>query len=105
MTSSVVRMLEMRSIDVEAKEGVYGRTCLMMAVIFGHLEICRILIDKGAKLEAKDMSGRTPLHLAAIHGHVKIFRLLCDCGADVEARDIWGRKPLYFAAGVAPSLS
>jgi hypothetical protein len=29
MTSSVVRMLETRSIDVEAKAGVYGDTCLI----------------------------------------------------------------------------
>jgi hypothetical protein len=100
MTSSVVRMLGMRSIDVEAKDGVYKRTCLHIASDNGHLAICRLLIDKGAQVEAKDRDGygRTPLHWAAWKGHVEIVRLLCDRGADAEARDIDGWKPLHFAA-------
>ena len=98
MTSSVVRMLEMRSIDVEAKGGVNGWTCLMTAAYNGHLAICRLLIDKGAQLEAKDMHGCTPLHLAACQGHVKIVRLLYDRGADFEARSNGGSRPLHWAA-------
>ena len=99
MTSSVVRMLEMRSIDVEAKEvGEDGWTCLHAAAYNGHLAICRLLLDKGAQLEAKDSGGGTPLHWAASRGHVEIFRLLCDRGADVEARNRWGMRPLYCAA-------
>ncbi len=35
-TSSAVRMLELRSIDVEAKEGEDGFTCLMTAAGNGH---------------------------------------------------------------------
>ena len=98
MTSSVVRMLEMRSIDVEAKGGEYGMTCLQTAAQNGHLSICRLLIDKGAQVEAKDNTDWTPLHWAANAGHVEIVRLLCDRGADVEARNRWGRRPLQSAA-------
>jgi len=98
MTSSVVRMLEMKSIDVEAKEGGFGRTCLMSAAENGHLAICRLLIDKGAQVEAKSSNGSTPLHFAAHHDHVEVVRLLCDRGADIEARDIIGRRPLHRAA-------
>ncbi len=98
MTSSVVRMLEMRCIDVEAKVGEYEMTCLMTAAYHGYLDICRLLIDKGAKVEAKNSHGGTPLHYASIRGHVEIVRLLCDRGADVEARDDTGEKPLYAAA-------
>jgi ankyrin repeat protein len=97
MTSSVVRMLEMRSIDVEAK-GEHRWTCLMTASENGHLAICRLLIDKGAQVEAKDSDGKTPLHWAACQGHVEIVRLLCDRGADVEAHNRWGRRPLHCAA-------
>jgi len=90
-------MLEMRSIDVEAKGGEYGQTCLMTAARSGHLAICRLLIDKGAQLEAKNSNGSTPLHHAAIQGHVEIVRLLCDHGADVEARGNAGWRPLHTA--------
>ena len=98
MTSSVVRMLEMRSIDVEAKEGKFGWTCLHIAADNGHLDICRLLLDKGAQVEAKDNRGCTPLHWAAREGYVEIVRLLCDRGADVEAHDNDGRRPLHRAA-------
>ena len=97
MTSSVVRMLAMRSIDVEAKD-VYGWSCLQTAVYNGHLAICRLLIDKGAQLEAKESGGYTPLYWAAEHGHVEIVRLLCDHGADVEERSNIGWRPLHHAA-------
>jgi len=98
MTSSVVRMLEMRSIDVEAKAGEDGWTCLITAAIKGHLATCRLLIDKGAQLEAKNIHGMTPLHCAAFQGHVEIVRLLCDHGADVEARVNIGWRPLHWTA-------
>jgi len=94
----VVRMLEMRSIDVEAKGFEYGETCLMVSAFKGHLAICRLLIDKGAYVEAKDVHGRTSLHLAADQGQIEIVCLLCDRGADVEACIINGNRPLHIAA-------
>jgi hypothetical protein len=100
MTSSVMRMLEMRSIDVEAKmsEELGGWTCLMQAAAYGHLDICRLLIDKGAQMEAKDSNGNTPLHFAAANGHLEIVRLLCDRGADIEAHDDDGCRSLHYSA-------
>ena len=97
MTSSVVRMLEMRSIDVEAKGGVEGRTCLTTAAAHGYLDICRLLIDRGARLDVKDRNGNTPLYYAAAQGRVEIVRLLCDRGADIEARINHGWRPLHYA--------
>jgi len=90
MTSSVMRMLEMRSIDVEANIIYYfgGWTCLMLAACNGHLDTCRLLIDKGADIEAKNRFSWTPLHYAARNGHREIVRLLCDRGADYEAQTI-----------------
>ena len=82
---------------MEAKEGEYGATCLMEAAWNGHLAICRLLIDKGAQVEARNIIGRTPLFYAA-RGHIEIVRLLCDRGADVEARTNDGRRPLHDAA-------
>ena len=101
MTASVMRMLEMKSIDVEGRRDggrENGWTCLMIAAENGHLDICRLLIDKGAQVTAKNRGGWTPLHCAARKGHVEIVCLLCDHGADVEARTINGRRPLHYAA-------
>jgi hypothetical protein len=40
MTESVKRLLDMKSIDVEARERHCGWTCLMKAAFDGHLDIC-----------------------------------------------------------------
>ena len=98
MTASVMRMLEMRSIDVEAKRGVNGWTCLHIAARNGHITICRLLVDKGAQVGAKSNYGMTPLHFAACRGQVEIVRLFCDRGADVEARNNDGWRPLHASA-------
>jgi len=99
-TASVVRMLEMTSIDVEARLGGRedGLTCLMTAAFNGRLDICRFLIDKGAQANALDWNGRTPLHWAAIHGSVEIVRLLCDHGTDIKLKNTVGWRPLHYAA-------
>ena len=99
VTSSVKRMLEMKSINVEAKQRGEedGRTCLINAARNGHLDICRLLIDKGAQVNAIDSGGCTPLHLAAWKGHIEILRPLCDRGADIEARNQDGSRPLHYA--------
>jgi len=73
MTLCVMRMLEKRSIDVEAKRSdeVGGWKCLMIARYFGHLDVCRLLIVnlvKGAQKDAKSKSSSSPLHFAARYG-------------------------------------
>ena len=99
MTSSVVRMLEMRSIDVKAKYGEHSLTCLHVAAMHGHLDICRLLLDKGAQLEEVNKDGMTALHFAASQGSLEMVCLLCDRGADVESRSNWrSSRPLHLAA-------
>jgi ankyrin len=57
----------------------------MTASRYGHLEICRLLIEKGAKADARELVGMTSLHFAL--KYVEIVRLLCDHGADIDARE------------------
>lgn len=49
--------------------------------------IAMLLLDKAAKIEARDQSGATPLIAAAGHGEVELVKVLLDKGADLEARD------------------
>ncbi len=74
-------------------------TPLHHAAGFGSLEIVKLLLDKGADINAKNKRNSTPLHWA-IHDETKV-RLLVTRGADIHAKQIEGRTPLYQAAVLA----
>ena len=59
------------------------------------LEILRLLIEAGAKVNGRDEAGRTALHLAVSRLHSAAAELLLKHGADVNARDDTGRTPIY----------
>ncbi len=40
----------------------------------GHLLIAQFLVEKGAKLDAKDFLGMTALHYAAMNNHLLIVQ-------------------------------
>jgi len=62
---------------------------MMAAVEFGHLELVRWLLDRGANVNARAAtgSGGTALHSAAWNGDLPMVKLLVAAGADVFARD------------------
>lgn len=79
------------------------KECLNKA-IFGavkgnNLEGLRLLLKKGANINAKDEKDNTLLHLAAKNNAVQVAKFLIDNGADIEARDNkYYSTPLCFAA-------
>ncbi|KAH7114765.1 hypothetical protein B0J13DRAFT_488099, partial [Dactylonectria estremocensis] len=74
-------------------------TDLMLASYYGHRVVVKLLLEKGAEIEAKDSEhGRTPLSWAAENGHEAIVKLLLEKGADVESKAEYGRTPLWWAA-------
>ena len=59
--------------------------------------MARMLINSGAKVNAKAARGVVPLHEAARMGHVELARLLLRKGADANAKDDDGKTPLDWA--------
>lgn len=64
----------------------------------GAFEAAKVLISRGADLNAKTGAELTPLHYAASYGHLEIAKLLIDCGADVSMADYTGDTLLHDAA-------
>src|SRR4051812_6044318 len=69
------------------------RTALMHAADKGHLEVCRILLSRGAKTEVKDKGlgmdfpgGNTALLLSLKSRYLEVAELLLNFGANPEVK-------------------
>jgi len=85
--------------DLNAKEPAWGGTPLMVAALFGQTEAASLLIEKGAKVNAKNNEGSTALLTAAFFGHPETVKLLLEKGAEVNAENNNGVTPLDAVAG------
>ena len=57
------------------------------------LQVCSVLLEHGAFVEAKGKAGVTPLHMAASMGHTDVMTVLLQHDADPDA--IQGQKQTY----------
>lgn len=62
------------------------------------LELAKLLIEKGADVNAKEWDGSTPLHVVAFNGSLEFAKLLIEKGADVNCKDKNAFTPLHLAA-------
>jgi ankyrin repeat protein len=77
-----------------------GFTALHFPAFFGGVECARVLVERGADVDAHGrgwMTG-TPLNSAAAGRHADVARLLLDRGADPNARQGSGWTPVHSAA-------
>ncbi|KAI8521456.1 Ankyrin repeat and KH domain-containing protein 1, partial [Branchiostoma belcheri] len=95
----VVSLLVDRKANVEHRAKT-GLTPLMEAASGGYAEVGRVLLDKGADVNAAPVpsSRDTALTIAADKGHYKFCELLIQRGAQIDVRNKKGNTPLWLAA-------
>jgi uncharacterized protein len=77
----------------------YQAATLLFAVArLGCEPEARVLLDRGAAIDAKDREGATALGRAAQAGKIAVAALLLDRGANVNTRAVDGSTPLFYAA-------
>ncbi|GAB6028256.1 hypothetical protein CHUAL_002439 [Chamberlinius hualienensis] len=95
----VVSLLVDRKANVEHRAKT-GLTPLMEAASGGYVEVGRVLLDKGADVNASPVpsSRDTALTIAADKGHYRFVELLLTRAAQVEVKNKKGNSPLWLAA-------
>ena len=100
----IIRLLLTRNPDLEIKGGLSTQTALHK-LINANLddsvtaECCRLLLKKGADVNAVCDDNVTPMHYAAREGNTNIGRLLIAAGADINAAmESSGTTPLHIAS-------
>ena len=70
----LVKELVKRKVPVDIKTPKKGKTPLLIAIVEGHLEVAKYLVDKGANVYEKDANGASALHYAAMSGQLDMFQ-------------------------------
>ena len=68
----------------------FGASLLHVSVAGGDVEICKILVKKGADVNKTDVMKRTPIMYAAQNGYQDIISFLAVSGATLELKDRFG---------------
>lgn len=90
-------------LNLEAKDERAGRTALFESILWGCSDRTRVLLDRGANLEAKDNHGKTALHYAALLSKLEQLECLLNRGANLEAKDNDGNTPLLYIITTRPN--
>jgi ankyrin repeat protein len=78
------------------------RPLLSYAALHGHTQIMKLLLERGADVDRRDLNRRTPLSWAAEYCQFKAAKLLIDHGAKINAEDNeWG-TPLSWLIYAGP---
>jgi ankyrin repeat protein len=87
---------EPRAFDAFSGDGFQP---LGYAAFFGHTQMVRLLVSRGADLNvrARNPLATMPLHAALAHGHKEIARFLIENGADVNDEG-GGWTPMHYCA-------
>lgn len=71
---------------------------LDLAAKKGYLEVCELLIDKGAEINIQDWEGWSTLHKTCQKSHPYVVQLLLDRGAQVDLQTNNGETALMIAS-------
>uniref|UniRef100_A0A8P0SY21 Ankyrin 3 n=1 Tax=Canis lupus familiaris TaxID=9615 RepID=A0A8P0SY21_CANLF len=72
-------------------------TPLHVASKRGNANMVKLLLDRGAKIDAKTRDGLTPLHCGARSGHEQVVEMLLDRAAPILSKTKNGLSPLHMA--------
>ncbi|XP_067661707.1 ankyrin repeat domain-containing protein 50-like [Haliotis asinina] len=95
----VKHILSQNIVDINGR-GMFGLTPLMIAVVGGHVDTFKFLVNEGSNPSLVSRCGNSILHLACRGGHVNMTGyILSQNITDINSRGTLERTPLMVAAG------
>lgn len=95
----ILKLLMKMDAELNIQEGTSGKTALHLAVEMHDITSVKLLLSKGASVDAAMFNGCTPLHLAVGRQDATIANLLCQSGADMMLRNMEDETALDLADG------
>jgi ankyrin repeat protein len=91
--------LEITKLLIEAGAKIDAKTSDGSTALFwtGNTDIAHLLQSKGANIDAQDTSGHTPLLMAVSHGRVPVTKYLIESGAKLDIQNKQGETALLRA--------
>jgi len=93
--TALIKSLLDEGADINAKDGDF--TLLMKAATEGYLKTAKLLIDKGAEVDARTNEGTSALMVASSGGYTKIVELLVNAGANAKIKNNMGYTAEMYA--------
>ena len=91
----------LKKTNIANETDALDKTPLFYAIFNGtdeQINIIRVLVENGSKINHQDATGRTPLHYASELGKTRCIPFLLQKGASVEIRDKHGKTALDLSA-------
>ncbi|XP_054619390.1 histone-lysine N-methyltransferase EHMT2-like isoform X1 [Dunckerocampus dactyliophorus] len=93
----VSMLLETGQVDVNAQDNG-GWTPIIWAAEHKHVEVIKVLLNRGADVAINDKELNVCLHWAAYAGNVDIAEMVLNAGCSLAAVNLHGDTPLHIAA-------
>jgi cytochrome c len=97
---SLLEHLIQKGADINYRNTSDGWTSLHHAISSGSDDVARLLIEKGANINALTDDGTTPLILAVKTDSVFMAKLLLERGADADWHDFHKKNAMSYAKGI-----
>ena len=89
-------LIENCKLPINEKD-IYGQNPIYYAARDGHLNLCELLVKKGADVNLEDKYGQTCIFYAIREGHYDIVEFLIKHGANVNKSDKKKQTPVSYA--------
>ncbi|XP_067667458.1 ankyrin repeat domain-containing protein 50-like [Haliotis asinina] len=97
--SQVRAIVSKGQVDIDSREGEYGRTPVMLAARGGHRILFEFLREKGCNMSLLDNKENNILHMACYGGHIAIVKFVLSLHiVNINSREHYGRTCVMIAA-------